>query len=104
LSLNANRKTLIKARQKDLPTLQHWIKYFEKIKRSNFLTGISSNWKATFDWILKDSNCLKILEGNYDNPPIKTILPNGRTSVSEHNQQAMAEFLASKQPEIEVNP
>lgn len=105
LKLNANRKTLINARQKDLPTLQCWEGYFEKISRSNFLTGISSNWKASFDWIIKDSNCLKILEGNYDNPAVS--IPksaSGRTSVSEHNQQAMDEWLASKQPEIEVNP
>lgn len=98
LKLNANRKTLIKARQSDLPTLQHWEEYFEKISRSNFLTGISSNWKASFDWILKDSNCLKILEGNYDNPEINlSAKPSARSSVSENNQIAMNEWLASKQ-------
>jgi phage replication O-like protein O len=99
LKLNPNRKTLIKARQIDLPTLQHWEDYFEKISRSNFLTGISSNWKASFDWILKDSNCLKILEGNYDNPEINlSAKPSARSSVSEHNQNAMNEWLASQQP------
>jgi phage replication O-like protein O len=105
LSLNANRKNLIKARQKDLPTIQHWNDYFEKIGRSSFLTGLSSDWKASFDWILKDSNCLKILEGNYDNKPSRVLSKsNVRASVSEHNQQAMDEWIASKQPEIEVNP
>jgi phage replication O-like protein O len=107
LKLNPTRKKLINARQDILITMEDWEKYFEKINRSNFLTGVSTNWKASFDWVLNDSNSLKILEGNYDNAPIN-ITPTSRlnkpSSVSDHNRQAMDEWLASKQPEIEVNP
>lgn len=71
--LNANRKSLLKARHRDhgldgLNTL------FAKAEASDFLSGRTSRWKATFDWLLKDSNCLKVLEGNYDlndTPPDK---------------------------------
>ena len=36
--------------------------------RSSFLNGENEkNWKASFDWIFKPENFVKILEGNYDN-------------------------------------
>ena len=67
LKLNLNRKTLIQDRIKDLPTRKDWELFFDKIKYSNFLMGRVTGFEATFDWILKDSNFLKIIEGNYDN-------------------------------------
>lgn len=41
---------------------------FSKAEESDFLKGKNErNWFATFDWIIKDSNFAKILDGNYDN-------------------------------------
>lgn len=41
---------------------------FTKAEASDFLKGNNKNgWKAGFDWIIKESNFNKILEGNYDN-------------------------------------
>ena len=47
---------------------------FRKTEASNFLTGKSErknenhiNWQANFDWLMKDSNFAKVLDGNYDN-------------------------------------
>ena len=41
---------------------------FTKAEASDFLKGNNKNgWKASFDWIIKESNFNKILEGNYDN-------------------------------------
>lgn len=41
---------------------------FSKAEESDFLKGRNGrNWSATFDWIIKDSNFAKILDGNYDN-------------------------------------
>ena len=44
-----------------------------KAEESDFLTNRNKNndWCATFDWILKDTNADKILEGNYDNRGIR---------------------------------
>lgn len=44
-------------------------KAFEKVETSDWLTGRAKNgWKnANFDWIMKDANLTKILDGNYDN-------------------------------------
>ena len=40
---------------------------FEKAEQSSFLKGINTNgWSATFDWLIKDSNAAKVIDGNYD--------------------------------------
>jgi len=38
----------------------------EKIKYSPFLTGMSTDWKCTFDWVLNPTNWQKIMDGNFD--------------------------------------
>lgn len=65
-SLSEARKKAIKARLntysvKDFETL------FKKAESSSFLKGNNDrNWTATFDWLIKDSNMAKVLDGNYD--------------------------------------
>lgn len=41
------------------------IEFLKKIENSDFLTGKSGQWRATFDWIIQPSNAVKIIEGNY---------------------------------------
>lgn len=44
------------------------MKAFRKASESDFLNGTNGrNWRANFDWIMKDANMAKILDGNYDN-------------------------------------
>ncbi len=41
---------------------------FRKVESSDFLTGRAGTWNGCgFDWIIKPSNLVKILEGNYTN-------------------------------------
>lgn len=47
----------------DLQTIELVLK---KCEASDFLVDNTKGW-AKFDWIIKDSNFIKILEGNYDN-------------------------------------
>lgn len=49
----------------DPPTA--WRKYCERIQASDFLSGRSGKFTATFDWVLEPKNIIKILEGNYEN-------------------------------------
>ena len=66
-SLSDARKKAIKARLKTY-TLDDFKLMFEKAEASSFLKGGNDrNWSATFDWMIKDSNMAKILDGNYDN-------------------------------------
>lgn len=40
---------------------------FELAENSKFLKGGNDrNWRATFDWLIKDSNMAKVLDGNYN--------------------------------------
>lgn len=41
------------------------IDYLKKVENSDFLSGRSEKWRATFDWIINPSNAVKIIEGNY---------------------------------------
>ena len=51
---------------------QYGIKFFtELFERSNdsaFLSGSNGKWQGcNFDWLLKEANMIKVMEGNYDN-------------------------------------
>lgn len=61
------RKRAIDARWKDLKTLEAVRAYFERVMRSTFLVGLAGQWRADFDWLLKESNYVKVTEGKYDN-------------------------------------
>ena len=65
-TLSNSRKGAIKSRLKTY-SLEQIIEAFEKAEASDFLSGRSGDWNASFDWIMKDSNMAKILDGNYDN-------------------------------------
>ena len=68
-TLSENRKKAIKARLK-VYSLEDFKKLFEKAEASKFLKGSNErNWSATFDWLIKDNNMAKVLEGNYDDKP-----------------------------------
>ena len=65
--LSDARKKAIKARLKTY-TADDLQKAFFLAEQSDFLKGANNrNWSATFDWMLKDTNLAKILDGNYTN-------------------------------------
>lgn len=65
--LSDTRKKALTARAK-IYSLEDFKVTFQKAEASSFLKGKNDrNWIATFDWIIKDSNMAKILDGNYDN-------------------------------------
>jgi hypothetical protein len=71
--LTEGRKSAIKARYKDLNySLDKVKEYFTQVQKSDFLTGKVERegkrpFKATFDWVIKSANYVKIIEGNYEN-------------------------------------
>ena len=71
ISIDKTRKATVKARLKEY-SFDDIITVFQKAEKSDFLTGKVSNqgsrpFKASFDWLMKPSNFIKVLEGNYDN-------------------------------------
>lgn len=66
-SLSDARKKAIKARITSGYTLEDFRTLFEKAEASSFLKGKNDrSWSATFDWLIKDTNMAKVLDGNYD--------------------------------------
>lgn len=66
-SLSEARKKAIRARLNSY-SIEDIHEAFRKAENSDFLKGKNNrNWQANFDWIIKDANMAKILDGNYDN-------------------------------------
>lgn len=87
-SLSESRKKAIRARLKTY-SLGDFQAMFEKAEKSDFLKGENQrNWSANFDWMIKDSNFAKILDGNYDNEKGKAHLPRGDDKFSAIRQWA----------------
>lgn len=63
--LSDSRKKAIRARLKQY-SVDDFRRMFEMAESSDFLKGKNNkNWSATFDWMVKDANMAKILDGNY---------------------------------------
>jgi predicted phage replisome organizer len=68
-SLTDSRKKAIKARLNTY-TIEDFKTLFTNAEASAFLKGANDrNWTATFDWLIKDANMAKVLEGNYADKP-----------------------------------
>ena len=78
-ALSDARKKAIKARMSNGYTLDDFKTLFTKAENSSFLKGKNDrNWRASFDWLLKDANMAKVLDGNYDDT--RGAKPNGGNS------------------------
>lgn len=63
--LSDSRKKAIRARLKQY-TIEDFRKLFEMAEESSFLKGQNDrDWSASFDWLIKDANMAKVLDGNY---------------------------------------
>lgn len=66
-TLSDARKKAIKARLRTY-SLEDFKLLFKKAQASDFLKGKNNrDWQASFDWLIKDANMAKVLDGNYDN-------------------------------------
>ena len=66
-TLSDSRKKAIKARLNTY-SIDDFRTLFEKAEASSFLKGSNDrNWSANFDWLIKDANMTKVIDGNYDN-------------------------------------
>jgi hypothetical protein len=88
------RKTAINGRWKQLETLEGCNDFFESVQQSDWLSGRNDKgWKASFDWIFKASNFVKITEGNFVNkkqPQQQTQQP--KQSVADKAKEAAERY------------
>lgn len=91
-ALTELRRRAIRARwnaNKD-GALEHFGELFRKAGKSDFLNGINDRaWIADFDWLMKEQNAVKVLEGKYDNSARAPagLKPMGRGAPAETQQQ-----------------
>lgn len=79
-SISEARRKAVRARLRTYG-LGEFRTVFNKTEESDFLKGKNGrDWSATFDWIIKESNFAKILDGNYDN--------KSHSGSSKNNQQS----------------
>ena len=65
--MSDSRKRAIKARLKSY-TVEDLKKAFEMAEGSDFISGRSGKWNgASFDWLMNETNLVKVLDGNYQN-------------------------------------
>lgn len=98
-SLSDARKKAIKARLTTYTT-DDFRQCFENAEASSFLKGGNNrNWIATFDWLIKDQNMAKVLDGNYSDREKK--IGNSSFDTNEFFEAAVArtwEELAKNPP------
>lgn len=75
LQLSKDRAEKCRARiNNELPTWDDWNRYFDAIEASDFLMsrtdpgpGRSKPFRLNFDFVIRQSACIAIMEGKYDN-------------------------------------
>ena len=96
--LSDARKKAIKARFNTY-TIEDFRRLFTMAEESDFLKGKNDrNWSATFDWLIKDSNMAKVLDGNYKNTTGQQAKPK---TTNKFNQFPQREYTKDQMAEIE---
>lgn len=84
-------------------TLEDFRTVFENAEKSSFLKGAKGGWKASFDWLLKEANFLKVLEGNYADKCRKEVVPgwmSGERQIDSEEALAIQRMMAEPDPEL----
>jgi hypothetical protein len=67
--LNDRRRKWLQARWRDHPehqSLDWWRTFFETVRSRPFLMGDNPRaWRADLEWLVKEGNFLKVVEGHY---------------------------------------
>ena len=91
-----SRIKTVNARLKENRDIKFWEEFFMKVEASDFLSGRKTGWVATFDWILKPANFIKIIEGNYDNRKATKKRNAGHSSGKDYGKPGDVNFRENK--------
>lgn len=87
--LSDARKRSISARLRGGYSVEDLDRAFKLTESSDFLTGKNDRgWRASFDWVLKESNLTKVLDGQYENRngvPQSKAKPTGFTNFQQRD-------------------
>ncbi len=94
--LTEDRKRRLKARLGDCGGIEGWRAALEKIRQSRFCKGQNgSGWKIDFDFLIRESSFVKLMEGNYDER--KKCSGNGSLADSFEKVDAVIEELRRRE-------
>jgi hypothetical protein len=66
-TMTEKRKATLKVRCKTFKDIKSFQELFSKAEASEFLSGRNGKWTScNFDWLINESNMVKVLEGTYD--------------------------------------
>lgn len=90
VACGASRRRAIGSVWRDHPDDLFWIDVIRRIAANTFLSGECPSekhptWKADFDWMLKNDNAHKVVEGSYDQTR------NARTNKNRFNLETLAD-------------
>ena len=95
-ALSKSRKGKLRAFLQKENGMEDWQNVLKKIEKSRFLCGDNQrNWRVNIDFVLRENNFIKILEGNYD--AIKPRFETAKKTSSETN-------MSLSEPASSVNP
>ena len=83
------RKTSLKARLKDAGGIEGWKIALQKVEKSEFCKGKNDRgWKVDFDFLVRESSFIKIMEGKYDEK--HSTKSSGKSQAGDLREQASA--------------
>lgn len=100
LNPGTDRYKMIKARISEY-SLDDVLKAIKTIDNSRFLKGYVGTWNATFDWFVKPSNFVKVLEGTYDDKTKQE--PEKEESISDIARRRRLERLNNQENKWKSN-
>lgn len=87
VKMSERRKKAVRARINAGYTVDDFKLVFEKAEHSLFLKGGNDrDWCADFDWMIKDDNMAKILEGKYDHVKAGNTMKSGTNNSAPRNR------------------
>lgn len=87
--MSKKRMATVKARVKE-HGLEAIFSAIDKTGKSDFMNGQNNKgWRASFDWIMRPENFVKVLEGNYDNATFNPLPPNLQGALQNVETQMM---------------
>ena len=96
--LTVARQKLLRQRLEDVGGMDGWRAVLAQVQQSSWLTGQSGKpWVISIDWLCKQSNFIKVREGNYNDRD------NAGTNRTKRKREDYAAIVAALSDELEDN-
>lgn len=86
MKITPERKTAVERalQKRSIDGPDGFIELFKRAAKGAFING-TTGWKSNLDWLLKENNAVKVLEGNYDNkgPQVIKWDPSAKNSMDQ---------------------